>query len=68
LNQTNDAVAALRYGIRVAPNAEETYMNLARLHLQGGDRAEASTILNQGLEAIPHSDLLRRAIAELGQP
>ena len=65
LNRRSEAIAALRYGLRVAPQSEETYMNLARVYVQGGDRAQARAVLEQLLDAVPDSALGERALAEL---
>jgi tetratricopeptide (TPR) repeat protein len=68
LNQTNEAIAALRYGIRVAPQSEATYMNLARIYAQYGDRLQARTVLEEGLAAVPDSSVIPRALEELNRP
>ncbi len=65
LNQPSEAIAALRYGIRAAPKAEDSYMNLARIHVQRGDREQARTVLEQLLEVDPRNATARRGLEEL---
>ena len=43
----DDALAAFRYGIEVAPDDEMLYLNLARFYARSGDRAKANDILQQ---------------------
>jgi len=68
LNQPSEAIAALRFGIRTAPESEETYMNLARVYVQTGDREQARLVLEQLLQAVPTSEIARRALSELNRP
>ena len=68
LNQPNEATAALRYGIRVAPESEETYMNLARVYVQSGDHPQARAVLEQASTALPDSTVIRQALKELNRP
>ena len=36
MGQANDAIAAFEYGIRVAPDEEQLYMNLGRTYVRAG--------------------------------
>jgi FimV-like protein len=67
-NQLQDAIAALRYGIGVAPQAEMLYLNLARIYVQSGDRDRARDILQRLQAENPGSAVARNALRELGTP
>ena len=47
IQKVDDAVAAFRYGIEVAPDEEISYLNLARVYARAGDRPRARDILHQ---------------------
>ena len=55
MHKVDDAVAAFKYGIEVAPEDEISYLNLARVYARGGDRTKASDILRQLLARKPSS-------------
>ena len=65
-NKIDDAVAALRYGIRVGPKEEILYLNLARIFVQQGDRARARDVLQQLQQEVPGSPVARKALDQLG--
>jgi len=67
LEQPKDAIAAFRYGMRVAPDDEAAYVNLARAYVVSGDRARAREILQQLISRRPDSTVARRGLAELGE-
>ena len=67
-NQPSEAVAALRYGIRVAPADERLYLSLAKVYVQGGDRERARDVMQQLLAERPDSETARAALRELGLP
>ena len=63
--QTNDAIAALRYGIDVAPDQESFYLNLASLYAAGNDRDAAKAVIERLLTRKPDSVSARKALREL---
>lgn len=65
-NKIDDAIAALRYGIRVGPQEEVLYLNLARIFVQQGDRARARDVLQQLQQEVPDSPVARKALDQLG--
>jgi Flp pilus assembly protein TadD len=67
MQKTDDAVAAFRYGIEVAPEDEMLYMNLARVYARAGDRTRAREILRQLLARKPNSTVALKALRELGE-
>ena len=66
--KTNDAVAALQYGIRVAPEYDILYLNLARLYAGAANRDRAKQVLQSLLERMPNNLAGRKALAQLGEP
>ena len=65
MGQTNDAIAAFEYGIRVAPDDEMLYMNLGRVYVRMGDRARARDAMLRLLERKPDSKAAASALREL---
>jgi cytochrome c-type biogenesis protein CcmH/NrfG len=65
IHKVDDAVAAFRYGIQVAPDEETSYMNLARVYARSGDRARARDILQQLIVRKPASAAGLKALREL---
>ena len=65
-NKIDDAIAALRYGIRVGPKEEILYLNLARIFVQQGDRARARDVLQQLQQEVPDSPVAHKALDQLG--
>jgi FimV-like protein len=68
LREPREAIAALRYGIQVAPDEEMFYLNLARVYVAMGDRAKARDVLQQCLSRRPESAMAKKGLAELGVP
>ena len=67
MNKVDDALAAFRYGIEVAPDNEMLYLNLARFYARSGDRAKARDILQQLLARKPQSTVAGKALQELAE-
>jgi tetratricopeptide (TPR) repeat protein len=63
--QPNDAIAALRYGISVAPDEELLYLNLASLYVRLDNREAAGGVLERLLARKPNSLAARQAWREL---
>jgi tetratricopeptide (TPR) repeat protein len=63
--QTNDAIAAWRYGIGVAPNEESFYLNLAGVYLATSNRESARAVIEALLSRHPASAKGRQALREL---
>jgi tetratricopeptide (TPR) repeat protein len=63
--KTNDAIAAFRYGIQVAPEEESLYLNLAALYVTLENREAARPVIEQLLARRPNSVLGKRALREL---
>jgi len=63
----DDAIAAFRYGMEVAPDEEISYLNLARVYARQGDLARARDVLRQLLTNKPSSSAARKSLQELGQ-
>ena len=63
--QSNDAVAALRYGIRVAPDEDSLYLNLASLYVRLDDREAARRTIDELLARKPSSVRAKQALREL---
>ena len=61
----NDAIAALRYGITVAPGEEQLYLNLASLYVKLGNREAAKLAIEQLLGRNPNSLRAKQAMREL---
>jgi len=68
MQKPQDAIAAFRYGIQVAPDDETAYVNLARAFVVSGERPRARETLQQLLSRRPDSTAARRGLAELGEP
>ena len=67
LQQPENAIAAFRCGIRVAPDDETAYINLARAYVVSGDRARARETLQHLISRRPDSTAARRKLAKLGE-
>jgi Flp pilus assembly protein TadD len=65
LGQPNEAIAAFRYGIEIAPDDAELYLNLGRLYVQRGEREKAREIMRQLLAKKPGDPVATRALQEL---
>ena len=65
MQKPQEALAAFQYGIKVAPDDETLYLNLARVYVRLGDRAKARDILQQLLEHKPDSSAAREALEAL---
>ncbi len=65
LGQRNDAIAAFRYGIEIAPEDAELYLNLGRLYVQMGDREKARALMQQFLAKKPGDPVALRALRDL---
>jgi tetratricopeptide (TPR) repeat protein len=63
--QTNDAIGAFEYGIRVPPDEEMLYMNHGRIYVRLGDRDKAREVMRRLLEHRPHSTAAANALREL---
>ena len=63
--QSNDAVAALRYGIEIAPDEDSLYLNLAAVYVRLENRDAARSILERLLARKPKSPLANQALCEL---
>jgi type IV pilus assembly protein PilF len=65
MQKIQDAIAAFRYGIEVAPDEEIFYLNLARAYAASGDRAKARAILEQLLDRQPGNVEAKKGLSEL---
>jgi tetratricopeptide (TPR) repeat protein len=65
LGQPSDAIAAFRYGIREAPDDDMLYLNLARVHIQAGDRDKARAVIMEWLDRKPGDPKAQRALREV---
>jgi Flp pilus assembly protein TadD len=65
IGQTNDAIAAFRYGIDVIPDDETLYLNLGRVYVTIGERERAREVLGRLLERKPGNSVAVKALAEL---
>ena len=65
VGKPNDAVAALQYGIRVAPDEESLYLNLAGLYVRLDNRSAARLVIERLLERRPGSKIAKQALREL---
>ena len=65
LKQWSEAIAAFEAGIRSVGPDETLYLNLARAHIQTGDRVQARRVLERLLKAKPDSAIARRGLSEL---
>jgi tetratricopeptide (TPR) repeat protein len=60
-----DAIAALRYGIQVAPDNESFYLDLSNIYAGLNDKEAARFVIELLLERKPGSDNARKALREL---
>ena len=60
-----DAVAALRYGIQVAPDNESFYLDLANVYAGLSNNEAARSVLELLLERKPGSESAKRALRRL---
>ena len=60
-----DAIAALRYGIQVAPHNESLYFDLANVYAGLNDKEAARSVIGLLLEREPGSGNARKALREL---
>jgi predicted Zn-dependent protease len=65
MGRVNDAIAAFEYGIRVAPDSEMLYLNLARLWVQKGERGKAKDLMQALLARKPDSQTASKALEQL---
>jgi FimV-like protein len=65
MGQRTDAIAAFRYGIEIAPEDEELYLNLGRIYVQMGERDKARDLMHQLLAKKPASAVALHALREL---
>jgi Flp pilus assembly protein TadD len=62
-----DAIREFHECIRVSPNFDQPYLNLAKLYVATGKRALAREILQQLLARVPNHSLARKALEQLMQ-
>ena len=60
-----EAIAALRYGIQVAPDNESLYFDLANVYAGSNDKEAARSVIELLLEREPGSGNARKALREL---
>jgi Flp pilus assembly protein TadD len=60
-----NAIRAFQECIRVSPDFDEPYLNLAKLYVATGKRTLAREILQQLLARVPGNSLARKALEEL---
>lgn len=65
--KVNDAVAALRYGIEVAPDYDLFHINLAKILVERGERDQARSVVEQLLARKPQNMAARRILDLLSQ-
>lgn len=63
-----DAIAAFQYGIRVAPNEDILYLNLAWAWICTGERDKARDVMRDLLVRKPGNPAAARALKELDVP
>jgi predicted Zn-dependent protease len=68
MQRPNDAIAAFRYGLQVAPDEEILYVNLSRAYMATGEPAKARDILHQLAQRRPDSAMAKKGLAELMKP
>jgi len=61
----NEAIEAFEAGIREVGADETLYLNLARIHIQRGERERARTVMERLLTEKPDSQVAKRALSEL---
>jgi Flp pilus assembly protein TadD len=62
-----EAEKSFQESIRVAPEFEQSYLNLARLYAIEGDTAKARTVLLGLLKVHPDNPQAQKELAQLGQ-
>jgi FimV-like protein len=62
-----DAIKAFQGCIRISPDFDQPYLNLARLYIATGKRDFAREILQQLLARVPDHSLARKALEQLMQ-
>ena len=65
MGQSNDAIAALQFGLKELPSSELLAMNLARVYVQTGSAGKARSVLLTFIETSPQSEPARKALREL---
>ena len=65
MGQPNDAIAALQYGITVAPDDDTLYLNLGRVYVGMGERDKARDVMRQLLARKPGDPIATRALHDL---
>jgi thioredoxin-like negative regulator of GroEL len=61
----NNAISAFRYGIQVAPDEDDLYLNLARTYVTMGERDKARNVIGQWLKRKPESHMALQALRAL---
>jgi predicted Zn-dependent protease len=61
----NDAIAAFRYGLQVAPDEDILYLNLSRTWVRIGEREKARNVMLELLGRKPGNPVALRALKEL---
>jgi TolA-binding protein len=67
LARRDDAVKSFEECIRVAPDFDQAYLNLARVYALEGDRDKARAVLQALLNRHPDNALAKKALADLDQ-
>jgi Flp pilus assembly protein TadD len=62
---SNNAIAAFRYGIQMAPDEDDLYLNLARAYVSTGGREKARQVIEQWLERKPGNQAALKALHAL---
>ena len=57
--------AAFRYGIEVAPDEDDLYLNLARTYVNMGERDKARSVIQQWLKRKPQNHMALQALRAL---
>jgi len=65
MGQVNDAIAAFEYGIRVAPDDDTVYLNLARVWVRMGEVEKARNTMRALLARKPDNPVATKALQEL---
>ena len=58
----NNAIAAFRYGLEVAVDEDDLYLNLARTYMRMGARETAKQVIEKWIERKPHSEKALQAL------
>ncbi len=64
----DEAVASFEKAIEVAPDFDQPYLNLARVHVIEGDKEAARAILQRLLARHPNHPAARQMLSEVGAP